>query len=109
MRFCAVCNTLSKPVNFMVGIKGKSFSVAELAHVGVRRIGRLMRVFEGRLFWSFAVMWPRVVSSTAASNASTQMLVAARSNGCRPSAARNSAEPIPSWGIPERNLSSLSR
>jgi 2-methylisocitrate lyase-like PEP mutase family enzyme len=34
----AVCTALSKPVNFMVGIKGKSFSVAELAGVGVKRI-----------------------------------------------------------------------
>ena len=34
----AVCSAVSKPVNFMVGIKGKSFSVAELAAVGVRRI-----------------------------------------------------------------------
>jgi 2-methylisocitrate lyase-like PEP mutase family enzyme len=34
----AVCEALSKPVNFMVGIKGKSFSVAELADAGVRRI-----------------------------------------------------------------------
>ncbi len=33
-----VCAALSKPVNFMVGIKGKSFSVAELAAAGVRRI-----------------------------------------------------------------------
>jgi 2-methylisocitrate lyase-like PEP mutase family enzyme len=33
-----VCMSLAKPVNFMVGIKGKSFSVAELAAVGVRRI-----------------------------------------------------------------------
>lgn len=34
----AVCSAVSKPVNFMVGIKGKSFSVAELASAGVRRI-----------------------------------------------------------------------
>ena len=34
----AVCNAVSKPVNFMVGIKGKSFSVSELASCGVRRI-----------------------------------------------------------------------
>ena len=34
----AVCEAVSKPVNFMVGIKGKSFSVAELAAAGVRRI-----------------------------------------------------------------------
>jgi 2-methylisocitrate lyase-like PEP mutase family enzyme len=34
----AVCAAISKPVNFMVGIKGKSFSVPELAAAGVRRI-----------------------------------------------------------------------
>ena len=33
-----VCSTLKKPFNFMVGIKGKSFSVAELEAAGVRRI-----------------------------------------------------------------------
>jgi 2-methylisocitrate lyase-like PEP mutase family enzyme len=34
----AVCAAVSKPVNFMVGIKGKSFSVRELEAAGVRRI-----------------------------------------------------------------------
>ena len=34
----AVCSAVKKPVNFMVGIKGKSFSVAELQAAGVRRI-----------------------------------------------------------------------
>lgn len=34
----AVCSALSKPFNFMVGIKDKSFSVSELAAVGVKRI-----------------------------------------------------------------------
>jgi 2-methylisocitrate lyase-like PEP mutase family enzyme len=34
----AVCSALSKPVNFMAGIKGKSFSVQDLAAAGVRRI-----------------------------------------------------------------------
>ena len=33
-----VCAAVSKPVNFMAGIKGKSFSVSELAGAGVRRI-----------------------------------------------------------------------
>jgi 2-methylisocitrate lyase-like PEP mutase family enzyme len=33
-----VCSSLTKPVNFMVGIRGKSFSVAELKEAGVRRI-----------------------------------------------------------------------
>lgn len=34
----AVCGAVSKPVNFMVGIKGKSFTVAELTDAGVKRI-----------------------------------------------------------------------
>jgi len=34
----AVCAAVTKPVNFMVGIKGKSFTVAELASAGVKRI-----------------------------------------------------------------------
>lgn len=33
-----VCASVSRPVNFMVGIPGKSFSVAELAAAGVRRV-----------------------------------------------------------------------
>ncbi|MGI8553690.1 MAG: isocitrate lyase/PEP mutase family protein [Dehalococcoidia bacterium] len=33
-----VCAALSKPYNFMAGIKGRSFSTAELAAAGVRRI-----------------------------------------------------------------------
>jgi len=33
-----VCSSLSKPFNFMVGIPGKSFTVAELEAAGVRRI-----------------------------------------------------------------------
>jgi len=34
----AVCGALSKPFNFMAGLKGKSFSVKELSEAGVRRI-----------------------------------------------------------------------
>jgi 2-methylisocitrate lyase-like PEP mutase family enzyme len=34
----AVCAAVKKPVNFMAGIKGKSFTVAELQAAGVRRI-----------------------------------------------------------------------
>ena len=33
-----VCAALTRPVNFMAGIRGKSFSVAELEAAGVRRI-----------------------------------------------------------------------
>jgi 2-methylisocitrate lyase-like PEP mutase family enzyme len=34
----AVCAAVSRPVNFMVGIRGKSFTAAELAAAGVKRI-----------------------------------------------------------------------
>jgi 2-methylisocitrate lyase-like PEP mutase family enzyme len=34
----AVCAAVSRPVNFMAGIKGKSFSVPDLAAAGVKRI-----------------------------------------------------------------------
>jgi len=34
----AVCSAVSKPVNFMVGIRGKSFTLAELTAAGVKRI-----------------------------------------------------------------------
>jgi 2-methylisocitrate lyase-like PEP mutase family enzyme len=34
----AVCAELSKPVNFMAGMRGKSFSVADLSAAGVKRI-----------------------------------------------------------------------
>src|SRR6478735_3876683 len=34
----AVCAAVNKPVNFMVAFPGKSFSVAELAAAGVRRV-----------------------------------------------------------------------
>jgi len=33
-----VCSALSKPFNFMAGVRGRSFSVAELAEAGVKRI-----------------------------------------------------------------------
>jgi 2-methylisocitrate lyase-like PEP mutase family enzyme len=33
-----VCAAVHKPVNFMVGIRGQSFTVAELAAAGVKRI-----------------------------------------------------------------------
>jgi 2-methylisocitrate lyase-like PEP mutase family enzyme len=34
----AVCSAVSRPVNFMVGIRGKSFTMAELISAGVKRI-----------------------------------------------------------------------
>jgi len=40
-----VCSAVRKPVNFMVGVKGKSFTVAELAAAGVKRVS-----FAGSLY-----------------------------------------------------------
>jgi 2-methylisocitrate lyase-like PEP mutase family enzyme len=34
----AICAAVTKPVNFMAGVKGKSFTVTALAQAGVRRI-----------------------------------------------------------------------
>ena len=44
-----VCEAVSKPVNFMVGIKGKSFSVAELEQAGVRRISLATSLFRAAM------------------------------------------------------------
>jgi len=45
----AVCATVSKPVNFMVGIKGRSFSVGELVEAGVRRISLATSLFRAAM------------------------------------------------------------
>jgi len=45
----AVCAAVSKPVNFMAGIKGKSFSVAELEKAGVRRISLATSLFRAAM------------------------------------------------------------
>ena len=45
----AVCAAVSKPVNFMVGIKGRSFSVAELEAVGVKRISLATSLFRAAM------------------------------------------------------------
>jgi 2-methylisocitrate lyase-like PEP mutase family enzyme len=34
----AVCSAVSRPVNFMIGVRGKSFTTAELIEAGVKRI-----------------------------------------------------------------------
>ncbi|HEX2115587.1 MAG TPA: isocitrate lyase/phosphoenolpyruvate mutase family protein [Alphaproteobacteria bacterium] len=48
-----LCSSVSKPVNVVMGLKGRSFSVAELADAGVRRISvgsALCRAAYGALF-----------------------------------------------------------
>lgn len=44
-----VCASLSKPFNFMVGIRGRSFSVAELEAAGVRRISLATSLFRAAM------------------------------------------------------------
>lgn len=50
----AVCDALSKPFNFMVGIPGKSFSVAELSGAGVRRISLATALYRAAMTAVFA-------------------------------------------------------
>ena len=45
----AVCSALTKPVNFMVGVPGKSFSVAELTAAGVKRISLATSLFRAAM------------------------------------------------------------
>jgi 2-methylisocitrate lyase-like PEP mutase family enzyme len=45
----AVCSALSKPFNFMVGIRGKSFTVAELEAAGVRRISLATSLYKAAM------------------------------------------------------------
>ena len=44
-----VCASLRKPVNFMVGLKGRSFSVEELRAAGVRRISLATSLYRAAL------------------------------------------------------------
>lgn len=45
----AVCAALSRPVNFMAGIQGKSFSVAALSEAGVKRISTATSLYRAAL------------------------------------------------------------
>ena len=45
----AVCAAVSKPVNFMAGIKGKSFTVADLEAAGVKRISLAGSLYRGAM------------------------------------------------------------
>jgi 2-methylisocitrate lyase-like PEP mutase family enzyme len=44
-----VCRSLSKPFNFMVGIKGKSFPAPALVEAGVRRISLASSLYRSAL------------------------------------------------------------
>ena len=44
-----VCAAVAKPFNFMVGMKGKSFSVAELEKAGVRRISLAISLYRAAM------------------------------------------------------------
>ena len=45
----AVCGALSKPVNFMAGIPGKSFTVKDLTEAGVKRISLATSLFRAAM------------------------------------------------------------
>ena len=45
----AVCWAVGKPFNFMVGIKGKSFTVAALADAGVKRISLATSLYKAAM------------------------------------------------------------
>lgn len=45
----AVCSAVGKPFNFMVGIKGKSFTVAALADAGVKRISLATSLYKAAM------------------------------------------------------------
>ena len=53
----AVCAAVSKPINFMVGIKGKSFSVEELAAAGVRRISLATSLYRAAMTGLLDAAW----------------------------------------------------
>jgi 2-methylisocitrate lyase-like PEP mutase family enzyme len=44
-----VCAALGKPFNFMAGIKGRSFSVGELAECGVRRVSLATSLYKAAM------------------------------------------------------------
>lgn len=49
-----VCSSLSKPVNFMVGVPGRSFSVAELEAAGVKRISLATSLYRAAMSGLYA-------------------------------------------------------
>jgi 2-methylisocitrate lyase-like PEP mutase family enzyme len=51
-----VCAAVSKPFNFMVGIKGKSFSVEELAAAGVKRISLATSLYRAAMSGALAAL-----------------------------------------------------
>jgi 2-methylisocitrate lyase-like PEP mutase family enzyme len=44
-----VCAALSKPFNFMAGVRGRSFSVSELANAGVKRISLATSIYRAAM------------------------------------------------------------
>jgi 2-methylisocitrate lyase-like PEP mutase family enzyme len=50
----AVCAAVKKPVNFMAGIRGKSFSVKELTDAGVKRISLATSLFRAAMTGAMA-------------------------------------------------------
>ena len=49
-----VCSALAKPVNFMVGIRGRSFALADLAAAGVRRVSLSTSLYRAAITAAYA-------------------------------------------------------
>ena len=49
-----VCSALAKPVNFMVGMRGRSFALADLAAAGVRRVSLSTSLYRAAITGVFA-------------------------------------------------------
>jgi 2-methylisocitrate lyase-like PEP mutase family enzyme len=49
-----VCSALAKPVNFMVGMRGRSFALADLAAAGVRRVSLSTSLYRAAITAVFA-------------------------------------------------------
>jgi 2-methylisocitrate lyase-like PEP mutase family enzyme len=45
----AVCSALSKPLNFMVGVPGRSFSKADLERCGAKRISLATSLYKAAM------------------------------------------------------------
>jgi 2-methylisocitrate lyase-like PEP mutase family enzyme len=72
----AVCAAVKKPFNFMVGIKGKSFTVAELAAAGVKRISLATSLYRAAM--TGLLNAAKEVPSTAPSATSILLLLLLR-------------------------------
>src|SRR5882757_2410642 len=73
-----VCAALSRPVNFMAGIKGKSFTVAALAEAGVKRVSLATSLYRAAMTGLFSAA--KEVAESGTFNYLDTMMAAAALN-----------------------------